>query len=95
MKQMLTVAGGVFFAIGIMSFIFGGWTFLEKAKFENELASRDQTNKFISQVAGLDLLNKRELELKQNIMISSFVAAGISSSIGVGLAVAGKTKAPE
>ncbi|MBD2414870.1 hypothetical protein FACHB389_33695 [Nostoc calcicola FACHB-389] len=92
MKQMITVAGGVFFSVGIMFLLLGGWSFWEKIKFENELKSRGQFNTTISKLSGWEELNKQELERKQNLVFTFLVIAGISGSLGVGLAIAGKNQ---
>lgn len=92
MKQMLTTAGGVFFAIGIISLILGGWSFIEKIKLQNELASRNQFIKTISELTDVEVFNNKELQKKQDAAVTFLVITGISGSIGIGLALAGKSK---
>ncbi|NJM19021.1 MAG: hypothetical protein HC836_12330 [Richelia sp. RM2_1_2] len=92
MKQMLTVSGGVLFAIAIISAIFGGGFFIQKLQFENELANRGDFNKTVSKIIGLDEFNKQKLEGIQTGVNTSFAVAGISGVLGIGLAIAGKTK---
>lgn len=93
MKQMLTVSGGVFFAIAIMSLIFGGGIFAKKNQFQNELENRGQVNKTLSKLSGLEEFNKQELEGMQSIISTSLIVTGITGSIGIALAFAGKSKA--
>jgi uncharacterized protein YneF (UPF0154 family) len=45
MKQMMIIAGGILFAIAMISLIFGGATFVQIMQFQNELKSRGQVNK--------------------------------------------------
>lgn len=52
MKQMMTVAGGVFFAIAILYLILGGFAISEKDKFEKELESRDAITKELNKNSG-------------------------------------------
>ncbi|MBF2016070.1 MAG: hypothetical protein IGS23_12870 [Rivularia sp. T60_A2020_040] len=92
MKQMLTVSGGVLFAIAIISAIFGGGFFVQKLQFENELANRGDFNKTVSKIIGLDEFNKQKLEGIQTGVNTSFAVAGICGVLGIGLAIAGKTK---
>ncbi|MBE9211322.1 hypothetical protein IQ247_01060 [Plectonema cf. radiosum LEGE 06105] len=92
MKQMLTVSGGVLFAIAIISAIFGGGFFIQKLQFEQELANRGDFNKTVSKIIGLDEFNKQKLEGIQTGVNTSFAVAGISGVLGIGLAIAGKTK---
>ncbi|MBW4614102.1 MAG: hypothetical protein KME21_12660 [Desmonostoc vinosum HA7617-LM4] len=95
MKQMMTIAGGVLFAIAIISLIVGGASFVQIIQFQNQLDSRGQVNKTISEVTGYEEFNKQELKGKQDTMVNSFIIAGIFGSIGVGLAIAGKSKAAQ
>jgi len=93
MKQMMTAAGGVFFAISILCLIFGGYAIAEKNKFEEELASRDPLTRGLNQSLGWDdAVNKPQLEALQSGISNSFIAAGIMGSIAIGLAIAGRSK---
>lgn len=93
MKQMMTVAGGVFFAIALLCLMFGGFAIAEKSKFEKELESRDSITKGLNQGLGWDdTINKPKLESLESSISGSFMAAGITGSIAVGLAIAGRSK---
>lgn len=92
MKQMLTVSGGVFFAIAIICTICGGGFFIQKLQFENELADRGQFNKTVSEWTGWEEFNQQKLDNMQSAIITSVAVAGISGSLGIGLAIAGKSK---
>jgi hypothetical protein len=93
MKQMMTVSGGILFAVAIISLIFAGGSFYEVTKFQNELESRGRVNKTLSEWTGIEQFNEQALKDKQNIMVSSLVIAGIFGSVGIGLALAGRSKA--
>ncbi len=95
MKQMMTVAGGVFFAITIMSLIAGSATFFQIAKFQNELENRSQFDKTVSQLTNYEELNKQKLKGMQDVIVTSFIIAGMSGFIGIGLAVTGKSKSTQ
>ncbi|NDJ18771.1 hypothetical protein [Myxacorys almedinensis] len=95
MKPMMTVAGGVFFAVAIMFLILGGTSFVGMMNFQKELESRGQFDKELRKWTGLDGLDKQELERKQSETTGSLVIAAISGSIGVGLAIAGKNKSTQ
>ncbi|NJL80810.1 MAG: hypothetical protein HC836_41290 [Richelia sp. RM2_1_2] len=92
MKQMLTVSGGVFFAIAIISAISGGAFFVQKLQFENELAERGQFNKTVSKLSGWEEFNQQKLDGMEAAIITCVSVAGISGSLGIGLAIAGKSK---
>ncbi|MCP6761490.1 MAG: hypothetical protein NHB32_22745 [Fischerella sp. CENA71] len=92
MKQMMTIAGGILFAVAVISLIVGGVTFVQIIQFQNQLESRGQVNKKISEWTGIEEFNKQELKGKQDAMVASFVIAGIFGSTGIGLAFAGKSK---
>jgi hypothetical protein len=93
MRQMMTVAGGVFFAISIVCLIFGGLSIADKNRFEEELESRDPLTRGLNQGLGWDdAVNKPQLESLQNSISNSFIAAGVTGSIAIGLAIAGKSK---
>jgi len=90
---MMTVAGGVFFAISILCLIFGGFAIAEKGKFEKELESRDSITKELNRSSGWDdTVNKPKLENIQGGISGSFIAAGVTGSVAVGLAIAGRSK---
>ncbi|NEQ28663.1 MAG: hypothetical protein F6K28_58805 [Microcoleus sp. SIO2G3] len=90
---MMTVAGGVFFAIAILCLVLGGFAIAEKNKFEKELESRDSITKGLNQNLGWDdTVNKPKLELLQSSISNSFIAAGVTGSIAIGLAIAGRSK---
>jgi hypothetical protein len=92
-KQMMTVAGGVFFAIALLCLILGGFTISEKNKFEKELESRDAITKELNKNSGWDnTVNNPKLEALENSISGSFMAAGVTGAIAVGLAVAGRSK---
>lgn len=92
-RQMMTVAGGVFFAISILCLILGGFSIAEKNKFEKELESRDPITKQLNESSGWDdIVNKPKLETLQSSISGSFMAAGVTGSIAVGLAIAGRSK---
>ncbi|MDB9374890.1 hypothetical protein [Nodularia sphaerocarpa] len=95
MKQMMTISGGILFTVGIISLIFAGGSFYEVIKFQNELESRGQAEKLIRQVTELDRLDEKALKEKQDLMVNSLVIAGIFGSVGIGLALAGRTKATQ
>jgi hypothetical protein len=93
MRQMMTVAGGMFFAIAILCLIFGGFAIAEKNKFEKELESRNPITKGLNQGLGWDdTVNKPKLEFLQSSISGSFIAAGVTGSIAIGLAIAGRNK---
>ncbi len=92
MKQMLTVSGGVFFAIAIMSLIVGGGSFIQKIQFQSELESRGQVNKTVSEWSGFEEFNKQKLKGIEDVIFTSIIIAGTSGFIGVALAIAGKNK---
>ncbi|NMG08995.1 hypothetical protein [Brasilonema sp. UFV-L1] len=93
MKQMMTISGGILFAVAMISLIFGGATFVRIIQFQNELKSRGQANKIFSEVTGLEKFNEQELKGKQDVMFASLATAGIFGSAGIGLAIAGRNKA--
>ncbi|MEH2465214.1 hypothetical protein [Nostoc sp.] len=95
MKQMMTVAGGILFAIAIISLIVGGATFVQIIQFQNELGSRGQVNKTLSVLTGIEKFNEQELKGKQDTMVGSLAIAGIFGVTGIGLAIAGRTKATQ
>jgi hypothetical protein len=96
MRQMMIVAGGVFFAISILCLILGGFAITEKNKFEKELDSRDAITKELNKSSGWDdTVNKPKLENLQSSISGSFIGAGVTGSIAVGLAVAGRSKKQE
>jgi hypothetical protein len=92
MKQMMTIAGGILFAIASISLIVGGVSVFQIVQFQNELESRGQVNKALSELTGIEKLNEQELKRKQDAMIASFAIAGIFGFVGIGLAFAGKSK---
>jgi hypothetical protein len=93
MKQMMIVAGGVFFAISILCLILGGFAMADKNKFEKELESRDAITKELNKSSGWDdSVNKPKLETLQSSISGSFIGAGVAGSIAIGLAVAGRSK---
>ncbi|MGF1675533.1 MAG: hypothetical protein ACFCUV_17890 [Rivularia sp. (in: cyanobacteria)] len=92
MKQMLTVSGGVLFAIAIISAIFGGGFFIQKLQFEQELANRGDFNKTVSTFTGWEEFNKQKLEGIQTGVNTSLAVTGICGILGIGLAIAGKSK---
>lgn len=92
MKQMFTVSGGVFFATAIMSLIVGGGYFVQKVQFQNELENRGQVSKTISEWSGFEEFNNQKSEKIQDAISTSVLIAGITGSIGIGLAFAGKSK---
>lgn len=92
MKQMLTVAGGVFFAVSLTSLIFAGMSIFQTREYEQELAKRGQIEKTLSGWTGLEEFNKQKLQGMQNFTTGSFVVAGISGALGIGLAIAGSNK---
>ncbi|MCU0526961.1 MAG: hypothetical protein MUF72_19305 [Elainella sp. Prado103] len=93
MRQMMTVAGGVFFAISILCLIFGGFAITEKSKFEKELENRDPITRGLNQGLGWDeAVNKPKLESLQSSVSGSFIAAGVTGAIAIGLAIAGRSK---
>lgn len=93
MKQMMIVAGGVFFAVSILCLILGGFAIAEKNKFEKELESRDAIAKELNRSSGWDdTVNKPKLETLQSSISGSFITAGVTGSIAVGLAIAGRSK---
>ncbi|MGL5084082.1 MAG: hypothetical protein ACRC8A_21555 [Microcoleaceae cyanobacterium] len=91
---MMTVAEGVFFAISILCLIFGGFAIAEKNKFEKELESRDPITRELSQslLRWDDFIDKPKLESLQSSISGSFIAAGVTGSIAISLAIAGKSK---
>ncbi|MEH2154563.1 hypothetical protein [Nostoc sp.] len=95
MKQMMTVAGGILFAVAITSLIVGGVSFFQIIKFQSELESRGQANKLFNEVTGLKKFDEQELKGKQDTMVGSLAIAGIFGSVGIGLAMAGRSKATE
>lgn len=95
MKQMMTISGGILFAVAMISLIFGGATFVQIMQFQNELKSRGQVNKILSEVTGLEKFNEQELKGKQDVMFASLATAGIFGSAGIGLAIVGRSKATE
>jgi hypothetical protein len=95
MKQMMTVAGGILFAISIISLIFAGVSFVQVMKFQNELQGRSSFNKTVSEWTGIEKFNEQELKGKQDTMVNSLVIAGVFGSVGIGLAIAGRTKATQ
>lgn len=95
MKQMMTIAGGILFAVAMISLILGGVSFVQIIQFQNELESRGGVNKTLSQLTGLEKFNEQELKGKQDVMIASFVIAGIFGCTGIGLAIAGRSKATQ
>ncbi|KAB8335345.1 hypothetical protein SD80_003175 [Scytonema tolypothrichoides VB-61278] len=92
MKQMMTISGGILFAVAMISLIFGGATFVQIIQFQNELESRGQVNKTLSEWTGIEKFNKQEMKGKQDAMVASLATAGIFGSVGIGLAVAGRSK---
>ncbi|MBD2344133.1 hypothetical protein [Anabaena subtropica] len=92
MKQMMTVAGGILFAVAIISLIFGGASFFQIIQFQNELESRSQADKLFRKVTDLDKFDEQALKGKQDAMVTSLAIAGIFGSVGIGLAVAGRSK---
>lgn len=92
---MMTIAGGILFAVAILSLIVGGATFVQIIQFQNELQSRGQVNKTFSEWTGLEEFNKQELKKKQDVMVGSLAIAGIFGATGIGLAIAGKNKATQ
>lgn len=90
---MLTVSGGVFFATAIMSLIVGGGYFVQKVQFENELENRGEVSKTISEWSGFEEFNKQKSQEIQDTISNCLIIAGITGSIGIGLAIAGKSKA--
>jgi len=52
MRQMMIVAGSVFFVISILCLILGGFAIAEKNKFEKELESRDAITKELNDKLG-------------------------------------------
>jgi hypothetical protein len=95
MKQMMTIAGGILFAVGMISLIVGGATFVQLIQFENELKSRGQANKLLSEVTGLEEFKKKELKGKQDVMFGSLATAGIFGSVGIVLAMTGRSQATQ
>ncbi len=96
MKPMFVTAGGVFFAISILCVILGGFAIAEKNKFETELANRDPITRELNKNTGWDdTVNKPKLESLQSSISGSFTAAGIFGAMGIGLAIAGKSKATQ
>jgi hypothetical protein len=95
MKQMMTISGGILFAVAMISLIFGGATFFEMMQFQNQLESRSQTDKVLREVTGLKQFDEKELKGKQDTMVNSLAIAGIFGSVGMGLAIAGRTKATQ
>lgn len=89
---MLTVSGGVFFAIAIISAICGGAFFVQKLQFETELADRGQVNKTLSEWTGWEEFNQQKLDGIQSAITTFAAVAGVSGSLGIGLAIAGKSK---
>lgn len=92
MKQMLTSAGGVFFAVGLIFLIFGGLSFHDKIQFQNQLESRPEWQKKVSKGIGWDDVKQKELQQKHDLMMVFLIIGGVSSSLGVGLALVGRTK---
>jgi hypothetical protein len=90
---MMTISGGILFAVAMISLILGGVSFVPIIQFQNELESRGGVNKTLSQLTGLEKFNEQELKGKQNIMFASLATAGIFGSAGIGLAIAGRNKA--
>jgi hypothetical protein len=95
MKQMMTISGGILFAVAMISLIFGGATFVQIIQFQNELESRGQVNKTLSEWTGIEKFNKQEMKGKQDAMVASLATAGIFGSAGIGLAIAGRNKATQ
>jgi hypothetical protein len=95
MKQMMTVAGGILFAVAMISLIFGGATFFQIIQFQNELESRSQADKLFREVTRLKQFDEQALKGKQDAMVASLAIAGIFGSVGIGLAIAGRNKATE
>ena len=90
MRQMLSVAGGILFAISILCLILAGFAIAEKNKFEKELESRDPVTRELNKNSGWDsTVNKPKLETLQGSISGSFLAAGVTGSTGVCLAIAG------
>ena len=84
--------GGVFFAIAILCLILGGFAISEKDKFEKELESRDAITKELNKNSGWDnTVNNPKLETLQSSISGSFIAAGVTDSIAVDLAIAGRS----
>lgn len=52
MKQMMSVAEGIFFAISILCLILGDFAIAEKSEFGRELKSRDPVTRELNRSSG-------------------------------------------
>ena len=89
MKQMISVAGGILFAISILCLILAGFFITEKNKFEKELESRDTVTRNLNKNLGWDdTVNKPNWKLYRVQLQVLILAAGVTGSTAVCLTVA-------
>ncbi|UKO96356.1 hypothetical protein [Nostoc sp. UHCC 0870] len=92
MKQIMSVAGGVFCTISIISLIFGGASLSGMINLQNELKGRGKFDVVLGELIGTEKENEQKLKNKQNEVMLFFVLAGVTGSLGIGMILAGKNK---